>query len=991
MPPVRWKPLPALVVCVFHLVFYTDAQIRQDTVSMTADGWKPIVGTRRPGYYEFKSDSSDIYKYEVFSTPPPTNTALPPTASAGPEQKPFRGSPKPANKPTFEGNKFPGRKIPHQKHPQHNPYFTLPNYDSHGPHIPLGAVIHTRPSQIGHIKPLATSIKPFIQISPSSKRNIKPIRIQTSTNNYRDDIFTASATSGFPGTYTHFKTPTSNIRTRETIDLGLPGANHYSINQPHAHIEFANRFALPPTSESVFQQYNNPAIPAFIFSKHPQSNDVNYQFNTQEDFTRNLVPPPQIYRNKEAGTEKVKEKGKVQENVVLQVPPPFQFQKGNDPVQVQVTREKIQEFHNNVPPGFDGQYVEYDFSGVRQPTVPSKPVYEVTEGKWEEPPSQRPIRTRKPSQPKRRPEITPEVPVFLPTPYKPDGQSGIIPTSPTQSEVSTIFTKLSKLQREKAYTTPSPNDYNVKEVSTHYPVFGKPVFANPPPSDEISNDITTPHEEVVTTTKEPQRVRPHRRRRPESRRTTTTTTTEQPEVIENYDSQRTQENEAYSQSVETERPVRIRRPSRYRTTTPPSETSDVTTKPSRGRNRYRTRNGENTSYESIRKRIRPLRVETTPPVSEETYDRSSESEAVASEKSEEIEDNPKAETVELELPGRHYITEPPKKVRYETIRPFIVITTTEKAPTTNLVVPENEVDSTSLASVEETTTPAPTTTTTTTTTQSPNRIRGRPLKFDNSNRPRFSVKDYRQKLSQYSTTTTTPEPHRSTDNPRIRLPSRLRRPTTSTTANNEEESTEPVRSRFVPKDPRHSGTTEDTNAAIITEKNVKSVNTRLRPFGRYKSTTAATTSTPKVSIKPNLFNRKRPPMISLKSRIYGKYKNNTETTTEKVTTTEENEVEESTFEYDDAESTTERSKVTEDSLEVDTTTVGDISKIDANLYSARVSDLTSSAKNDYNTFKSVAPTSRRIPNYFTIATDDPILPIEAFFPNIKDKIREKDS
>ncbi|XP_044266042.1 mucin-5AC-like [Tribolium madens] len=988
MPPVRWKPLSALLVCIFHLVFYTNAQIRQDAVSMTADGWKPIVGTRRPGYYEFNSESSDIYKYEVFSTPTPTNTALPPTASAVPERKPFRGSLKQANKPTFEGNKFSGRKVPHQKHPQLNPYYTLPSYDSHGPHIPLSAVIHTRPSQIGHIKPLVTSIKPFIQISPSNKRNIKPVRIQTSTNNYRDDIFTASATSG---TYTHFKTPTSNIRTRETIDLGLPGANHYSINQPHTHLEFTNRFALPSTSESVFQQYNNPSIPAFIFAKHPQTNDINYQFTNQEDFTRNLVPPPQIYRNKEVGSEKVKDKGKTQENVVLQVPPPFHFQNVKDPVQVQVTREKIQEFHNNVPPGFDGQYVEYDFSGVRQPTVPSKPVYEVTEGKWEQPPSQRPIRTRKPSQPKRRPEINSDVPVFLPTPYKPDGQSGIIPTSPTQSEVSTIFTKLSKLQREKAFTTPSPNDYNVKEVSTHYPVFGKPVFANTPPSDEISNDITTLHEEVVTTTKEPQRIRPHRRRRPDPRRTTTTTTTEQPEVVESYDSQRTQENEA-SQSIETERPVRIRRPSRYRTTTPPpSDTSDVTTKPSRGRNRYRNRNSESTSSESIRKRIRPLRTETTP-VSEETYERSSESEAVASEKSEEIEDNPKAETIELELPGRHYITESPQKIRYETIRPFIVITTTEKAPTTNLVVPENEVDSTTLDSVEETTTTT-TSAPTTTIIQSSSRIRGRPLKFDNSNRPRFSVKDYRQKLSQYSTSTTTSEPHRSTDSPRIRLPSRLRRPTTSTIANHGEESTEPVRSRFVPKDPRHSGTTEDTNVAIITEKNVKSVNTRLRPFGRYKSTTAATTTTtPKVSIKPNLFNRKRPSMISLKSRIYNKYKNNTETTTEKVTTTEENEVEETTLEYDDEESTTERSKIiTEENLEVDTTTVGDISKIDANLYSARVSDLTSSAKNDYNTFKSVAPTSRRIPNYFTIATDDPILPIEAFFPNIKDKIREKDS
>lgn len=57
-------------------------------------------------------------------------------------------------------------------------------------------------------------------------------------------------------------------------------------------------------------------------------------------------------------------------------------------------------------------------------------------------------------------------------------------------------------------------------------------------------------------------------------------------------------------------------------------------------------------------------------------------------------------------------------------------------------------------------------------------------------------------------------------------------------------------------------------------------------------------------------------------------------------------------------------------------------------YSKRVSDLTSSFQNEYDNpgfFKSVPSNSRRIPNYFTISTEDPILPIEAFFPNIKDK------
>jgi hypothetical protein len=53
-------------------------------------------------------------------------------------------------------------------------------------------------------------------------------------------------------------------------------------------------------------------------------------------------------------------------------------------------------------------------------------------------------------------------------------------------------------------------------------------------------------------------------------------------------------------------------------------------------------------------------------------------------------------------------------------------------------------------------------------------------------------------------------------------------------------------------------------------------------------------------------------------------------------------------------------------------------------HSQRVAELTVSA-NENSTFKSanIGLLSRRIPNYFTISTDDPILPIQAFFPQIK--------
>ncbi|KAJ3649919.1 hypothetical protein Zmor_021635 [Zophobas morio] len=894
-----------------------------------------------------------------------------------------------------------GRKIPHQKHYHPDPYFALPSHGNHGPHIPIGAVVHTRPGQIGHIKPHATTSKPFIQISSTtSKRNIKPMRIQTSTSGYRDEIFTASATSG---AYNHYKHGPSNIRTRETIDLGLPGSNnHYSINQPHAHIEF-NRFSLTPTSESVFEQYNTPSIPPYIFGKNPQSNDLDYQIQTHNnDFSRNVLPAPQIYKNKDYIT---RDRPNVQENVVLQVPPPIQYTQQNinepPPVQVHVTKEKLHEFHNNIPPNYHGQYIEFDFSKVRKPTEAPKPIYEVTESQvWQEPSSKRPVRTRKPSQPKRRPEtINDEAPVFLPTPYKPEKPS-VEPTSPTQSEVSTIFSKLSKVQREKGFATPDPFGFSIKEVSTHYPVFGRPVFGQLQSSKEISNEITTFHEDVETTTREPQRIRPQRRRRPD-RRTTTTTTTEEPEFV--YAVNQVHEDE-YSQPVETERPVRTKRPIRPRTTTPSSE---ETVKINRGRNRFRHRNPEN--YESTKIRQRPSRLETATQFSEhksEEYHRESsqsssfENDEAASEKSEEIEESPKSENTELDLPEHHYSGKPGDSDHHETIKPFIILTTTEKVPTTNLVIPESEYDDiTTVPNIEDistTTTAAPTTT-----SSNPHRIKGRPLKFDNSNRPRFSVKDYRQKYNLQSSTSA-PQVHRSTESPRIRLPSRLRRPLATTAATIEEENTETIRPKFMPKDPRHAGTTETPN--IITEKNVKSINTRLRPFGRYKSTTTSTTTTtatPRVAIKSNLFNRKRPPMLSLRNKILNKqYKNNAETTTEKSTTTEENEVTDSTVDYGheiEVDSTTESNwkvvRSTEDYDDAEATTTIDLSKIDPYFYSQRVSDLTSSAKNDYNTpglFKSVAPTSRRIPNYFTISTDDPILPIEAFFSNIKDKTRDKD-
>lgn len=63
---------------------------------MTADGWRPIVGTRKPTYYDFITPTS-----EIISTLPPSTT-LPPTTYA-PGSKNW-GSIKPIN--------VPGRRLP---------------------------------------------------------------------------------------------------------------------------------------------------------------------------------------------------------------------------------------------------------------------------------------------------------------------------------------------------------------------------------------------------------------------------------------------------------------------------------------------------------------------------------------------------------------------------------------------------------------------------------------------------------------------------------------------------------------------------------------------------------------------------------------------------------------------------------------------------------------------------------------------------------------
>lgn len=857
----------------------------------------------------------------------------------------------------------------------------------------------------------------------------------------------------FSGSHPFYKTH-SVVKIRETQGLAIPGApvKQYHLLHPSQN-EYGSQFSPP---NEILQYYNH-----LQFSPKPTSQSGHHFPAENDDYTRNLLPPP--YKpHQDKNKTKVKPVTKptfvptesttpinnvrFNENIQhskytpqsIDVQAPLQSEVHNfnfnhkptkeKTVELQVTKEKLQAFHNTVPPNFNFQPDFADFNNYRTinkpndtpPPAPAKvQTYEVTEGKfWQEAPNlyrQQQFSTSFPNiqSNHRRPSLTELQPPtqefadipFLPTPFKPEN---IVPTSPTQSEVSTIFTKLSLKQKSQATTDSSL--YDIKEVSTHYPILGNPLIeVETPVSSEVPVEATTVRQDVETNqpTDVPVVVKQRldkRRRRPGYR--LRTTTEESVSATDNYEFEKNIEtvNNAVSR-----RPLR-RRPIRYRTTT----VTSVEESPKQNIN------------QQIYRKVQRLRIQTTEaPISEETGNSNSESETSKPESSEQAtertdDDNnsiQKKQNLDHEF-HRPTIYEGNSGVSDAYEGYAVQKTTTEQA----LTISEDESFETERAPNEEAitmreiykdiankdeaeeTTLATTTIVTSTTTETavskPQVLRRRPIKYD-TNRPRFSVKEFRQRLNQHSSTTTTTSteiPKASTESSRTRYSNRFRRPTTAATQRNDE-TTESTRARQ-----RYSGK-DSVNASIIIDKPVKAVNTRLRPFGRYRSTTEATT-TQKVSIRPNIFNSlRRPTPISLRKRIHNKLKNNTEelptTTTETVLNTLEDnndaelsETIETSVPYAnninaDESSTEFDSKRIIENEDFDsdskTTITNDIMRSDSILQ--RVSDLTSSAKDTPGLFKSVAPISRRVPSYFTIATDDPILPIETVFANIKDKSR----
>uniref|UniRef100_A0A1Y1L9V2 DUF4758 domain-containing protein n=1 Tax=Photinus pyralis TaxID=7054 RepID=A0A1Y1L9V2_PHOPY len=1085
MPPVRWNPVRLYTFfCLLGVTIH--ASSLQDTISLSSDGWRPIIGKSQLEIqdeitlYKNPSQTDENSKPVKAQTPPPTLSSKASTKSYQTISATQAAS---ATSNTINiGNKQPTAK----SHPKlYKPYHLA---HGHGPHIPLTPMGYKGSP---HRIPIPNKHAPIMMARPIRGPHPGP----SVSHSMRHEVIIPA--------------PSAAIGSFALFNNHPPG-----FSKKH----FASVHGL---NDPIFQ--NLPVQSYLIQNRNPVQIDGSNVFNHNDEYTRNLVPPPfkEIHHAKENPNHskpkeheasstinnptlvigKHKEPQRLPDAVLVQLPPSFeaaQFevhsQKPTEqkPVEIQVTKERLNVFHNSIPNNYnpDGEYQSHIFPNIKpnddvkiysfdidEPThqvidlprnpikqqdrhkqepkktsvAPHFPTYEVTEEKqWQEsPPS---YFSTRPSVVKFQASVQPDLPqlrpqpelVFLPTPYHPDNS---VPTSPTQSEISEIYNQLNLRNRQPEISTEFPHFFSIKEVSTHYPILGKPesptILSISAENTEFSNDITgsseeknkmyQPINEPEPTTLPPpvrnwQEQRPQQRRRRPSPRPRTTT--EEPTTVtEVRNIMKIKHSDATRHSGEDYRPQRRRRPARVRTTSTTSseESQEQTTISNKRRNRVRPSSGESVEEMPLNHKLtgtisysvmQPvgetyINSEMNPPV--EDVPISYENEVTKGDHkfenlqiqtqpydTKDEEDNLNDPEVDTDMTTTtQSTTQTKKRTRHTTTSPV-----TETAPITvpvrNLEVltelnhfePSREsitiqeIYTQATEEPHEETTLLPTTTTTEAPTSvKSHRIRTRPL-YDTKNRPRFSVKEYRQRLTQYTSTSTETSLRSTTEAPfRSRYPNRSRK---TTTERNDNDPTE--RSKFIPKDPRH-GTSTTTYSESTSE---RKVNTRLRPFGRQRTTESTTTTTaspptPRSVVKPNVFsNLKRPPPVTLRQRIYNKY-NRTSTSTASPEE-EEGPVKKTDTDTDTTHSFTNKVlQVDSSEDEEENASNTELMKNDVLLQSQRVSDLTSSAHKEYETpglFKSVSPNTRIVPSYFTLSTDDPILPIEAFFTNLKDKKNE---
>ncbi|KAF6216438.1 hypothetical protein GE061_000780 [Apolygus lucorum] len=369
----------------------------------------------------------------------------------------------------------------------------------------------------------------------------------------------------------------------------------------------------------------------------------------------------------------------------------------------------------------------------------------------------------------------------------------------------------------------------------------------------------------------------------------------------------------------------------------------------------------------------------------------------------------------------------------------------------NSQVPERDLYSLNYADIfaepasSSTTTPSTTlsttTTTTTTTTQSPVSVTtpniestasSIPSRLKNkygSNRPRFSVKDYRDRLNRSTTTSAPTSDDETTPKPKTDIPkilSRMRpshRPTTEAPASHDDVTPDNKLRKYKPRSGpsrtfyKTSTTAQpDVGETTTTERfnTFRPSTNRYKPgsgkyYSRYRTSSLSpkevddspVTTTARITIKPKgVFSAKRRP-FPMKNKI--DFNKDEEDSSEDSPSTpnfgdtlkiNDNEVIPGilTKKIDDGLTTTISSSEEKELnvvSEAPSSSTNSIPNIPPSGSEAmRVADLTSSSSNDFHMssiFKTNIVSHRRVLPKITLPTDEPILPLEAFF-----QTRQKD-
>ena len=589
---------------------------------------------------------------------------------------------------------------------------------------------------------------------------------------------------------------------------------------------------------------------------------------------------------------------------------------------------------------------------------------------------------------------------------------------PVQEEVSFVPTQLPTTQtyvRRPDYSeqTTLPPTY-INEVHIR-----KPLLPTPLTEEEITNQdfYMFPEEEELKQTK-PLEERPNPTRRPVNRRPTT--------QAEANRFRRPSHNE------EKQRPSQSRRPTNYNrytvhdeqikhrrrrptivdeelTTIPITEQADQEDEPSTPfpvdsqafNSRKRIPSTENT-----RTRDRPRK---RPQLQQTTEKPTTESVPYYQWEGDEYTYDPESQSTSFVFEDVHTLNEVTDD-DFKSTKTGVSLPSTTSSTTTTAATTTTSTTSTS------TTTPPPSPTTT---TESTLKLKPRLRYGTNYTRPRFSVKDYRERLRQSqetrtSNTTSSSGPVTNTNRGRTRASSNYNSNNNSSVNTRQEESR--VNPQRFGNIQRHristtsssitTSTSTSTEIPTTTERlnQFKPSNSRYRPgagrySNRYRPSTEATdiepsassTSTRAIVMPKPLFLSTRKP-YPLRSR-YGST-STTSTTTEEpindaVTTSEdilkstENEVVPEISNKSDVLTTitTTTTTTTTTPSETDATKVTEVSEFETETLSPSqiVADLTSSASSG-GYFKTAAPSNKRNNLRITMATDDPILPIEAFFP-----------